>query len=371
MKILVNCSSVNSTGTTQVALSFLSECKLFTQHEYFVIAGPAIEKIIDPLAYSSNFHFYYTKNWIVNSLKNFFLIRKMIHRIEDQVKPDVVFSVFGPSYWKPKARHIQGFATSQVLYPDSPIFKLYTLRKRLRWQLLRFVQLRLLRYESDELILETNAMQHRMNVKIPGLKTHVVPNTCSEIYRNYKADKYRKIAEDDFFKLLTISAYKRHKNLEIIPLVVDELLNRDIQNVRFYLTLPEQKYNELISERYRQYILNLGVLHPNECPSAYANVDAMLLPTLLESFSASYPEAMSMGKPILTSNYDFATSICGEAAIYFNPLNANSIADAIVRLVNDPKLYQFLFIAGKSRLASFGDAATRAQRYLTILANRD
>ena len=51
----------------------------------------------------------------------------------------------------------------------------------------------------------------------------------------------------------------------------------------------------------------------------------MILPTLLESFSATYIEAMFHGKTILTSDLDFARDVCGEAAFYFDPLNPQSI----------------------------------------------
>ena len=73
-------------------------------------------------------------------------------------------------------------------------------------------------------------------------------------------------------------------------------------------------------------------------PMCTAQSDAMLLPTMLECFSASYPEAMVMKKPVLTSDLSFARSICGNAAIYFNPFDPADIADKIIGLVNDKTL---------------------------------
>jgi len=76
----------------------------------------------------------------------------------------------------------------------------------------------------------------------------------------------------------------------------------------------------------------------------------MFLPTFLESFSGTYLEAMHFGLPILTSDLDFAHAVCGDAAIYFDPWNAASIKDAILKLRNNPELSQELVAKGKTRL---------------------
>ena len=210
-------------------------------------------------------------------------------------------------------------------------------------------------------------MQKRLLARIPNIKTYVVPNTFSATFKNQK-----QVASDenrDTFNLLTLSSYKRHKNIEIIPLVIEELRVRDVNNVIFNLTLPEDKFDSIIPVKYRNNVTNLGVLHPDECPDAYAKVDAMFLPTLLEGFSASYPEAMSMIKPILTSNYDFAVEVCGEAAVYFDPLDVASIADAIIKVMNSQEIREKLILASKDRLKTFGNAYKRAYDYLKILEN--
>ena len=48
----------------------------------------------------------------------------------------------------------------------------------------------------------------------------------------------------------------------------------------------------------------------------------IFLPTLLKVFIAAYPEAMKIEKPIMTSNYSFATDVCQDSALYFDPLDS-------------------------------------------------
>jgi glycosyltransferase involved in cell wall biosynthesis len=82
-----------------------------------------------------------------------------------------------------------------------------------------------------------------------------------------------------------------------------------------------------------------------------ASRQAHLLPTLLESFSGSYLEAMHFGTPILTSDRDFAREVCGEAALYFDPDSPSSIRDAILKLKNDPALGEQMVQVGGQRVA--------------------
>jgi glycosyltransferase involved in cell wall biosynthesis len=90
----------------------------------------------------------------------------------------------------------------------------------------------------------------------------------------------------------------------------------------------------------------------------------VFLPTLLECFSASYAEAMAMEKPILTSDLGFARSICGKAAIYGHPTDANGYAVKINRLMRDPSLQKEVTEAGREQLNKFLTAEERAAVYL-------
>ncbi|HTL09366.1 MAG TPA: hypothetical protein VL307_13945, partial [Chitinophagaceae bacterium] len=87
---------------------------------------------------------------------------------------------------------------------------------------------------------------------------------------------------------------------------------------------------------------------------------------MLECFSASYPEAMVMQKPVLTSDLSFARSICRDAAMYFDPLNPADIADTIVRLMTDKSLYDRLVMNGLQRVKDFPTAAQRAAAYIAL-----
>ena len=86
----------------------------------------------------------------------------------------------------------------------------------------------------------------------------------------------------------------------------------------------------------------------------YAGVDAVVLPSLLESFSGVYVEAMALGVPIITSDRDFAHVVCGDAAIYVDPTDPGAIAQAIARLASNPELRSDLVRKGRDRASRLG-----------------
>jgi len=168
--------------------------------------------------------------------------------------------------------------------------------------------------------------------------------------------------EGNEFRLLLISHSHPHKNLKIINHVLPLLQNH---NIKFILTINEKSYNALFPTKPKQ-ILNLGPVSQNACPSLYAQCNAMFLPTLLEVFSASYPEAMKMEKPILTSDYSFATDVCQDAALYFDPLDPKDIAEKIKLLIIDKVLQNDLIEKSKKRIKEFETAQSRAEKYIKI-----
>jgi glycosyltransferase involved in cell wall biosynthesis len=159
------------------------------------------------------------------------------------------------------------------------------------------------------------------------------------------------------FRLICLTRYYAHKNLEII--VETFKRHKDcLRDVVVFLTIPceqerESRWLLRAIDRFglNDQIVNLGAIEQADVPNYFRNCHALLLPTLLESFSTTYLEAMHCGLPIMTSDLDFARDVCGEAALYFDPWSPSSVAEAIMRLRADSKLRSELAEAGRRQLA--------------------
>jgi glycosyltransferase involved in cell wall biosynthesis len=81
---------------------------------------------------------------------------------------------------------------------------------------------------------------------------------------------------------------------------------------------------------------------------------------------------MRYGRPIITSDLDFAREICGEAAEYFDPLDPESIFTAIARVRDDSGRRDQLVAAGKKQQdampGSWDEIARTVMAKLTALA---
>ena len=362
MRLIVNLSNNLVGGGLQVALSFLSECRYFEQNEYHVFVSPNVAQQVDRSVFGTNFSFY-----DIPSVP-FWKLGKMLSPLEKQIRPDVVFTVFGPSYWRPKAKHIEGFARGYWIYPESAFFKKMSIFWNISYHLQKTIKSFFFKREADAYVVETEDVNKRLRILFDTNNVYTVSNTCSIQYAHpefFEAKLPKK--QPGEFRLLTLSAYYPHKNLEIIPRVIDALGdNIPGKHVQFVLTLKAEDYQRIIQPPYRTRVYNVGPVPIKEGPSLYKECDAMFLPTLLECFSASYPEAMATQRPILTSNLDFAHSICDNAALYFNPSNPSDIAESIINLIGNASLRQNLIEKGTRRLAVFPTARQRAERYLDL-----
>ena len=107
----------------------------------------------------------------------------------------------------------------------------------------------------------------------------------------------------------------------------------------------------------------------NDCVGRYyRDADGFLFPSLAEGFGIPVLESFHYGTPLLCSRTAAIPEVAGDAAIYFDPFDARNIADAIVRLYNEPRIALENVRRGRERLKLFSWHKA-AQETLTIYRN--
>lgn len=109
---------------------------------------------------------------------------------------------------------------------------------------------------------------------------------------------------------------------------------------------------------YNQYknfknIKFLPYIEQNDLVSLYMNAKAFIFPSIYEGFGIPLLEAMKCGCPIICSNRTCLPEIAGNAALYFNPIEMNSILAKIKYLENNPAEKHQLIQYGKENLDKF------------------
>jgi glycosyltransferase involved in cell wall biosynthesis len=92
----------------------------------------------------------------------------------------------------------------------------------------------------------------------------------------------------------------------------------------------------------------------------YASAQAFVFPSLYEGFGIPILEAFACGCPCVLSNASSFPEVAGDAAMYFDPTEAESMAKAIENVITDSILRKALISKGYDRLTKYSWSKTVA-----------
>lgn len=116
---------------------------------------------------------------------------------------------------------------------------------------------------------------------------------------------------------------------------------------------------------YRSRIHVLGDTSPQFLLWLYQHARCLAFPSLHEGFGLPVLEAMASGCPVITSRVASLPEVAGEAAVYVEPRDVESIRDALAEVVGDGARRRALRAAGLERARRF-DYATTAELTLGV-----
>ncbi len=115
----------------------------------------------------------------------------------------------------------------------------------------------------------------------------------------------------------------------------------------------------------RKDVIFLGFLPNKELRYFYCLAEAFVFPSIYEGFGFPLLEALSCGAAVLTSNASSCPEVAGEAAVFLDPHQPESIADAIAGLIRNENLRAQLQERGLIRAQDFSFLKT-AQETLKV-----
>lgn len=115
-----------------------------------------------------------------------------------------------------------------------------------------------------------------------------------------------------------------------------------------------------IEKQIFQYSINDEIL-----AYLYQNALCFVFPTLYEGFGIPVLEAFACDCPAVISNTSSLPEVGGEAVIYFDPLDGESISSSVEKVIYNKELRESLIIKGKEQLKKFSWEKT-AQETLSL-----
>jgi glycosyltransferase involved in cell wall biosynthesis len=234
----------------------------------------------------------------------------------------------------------------------------FRLRRWLIWQSVR---------SADVVMTPTQAMLDELRgfVDVPPHKALVNPYGIDPPKALPSSDRRRKEPGEgnagSICKLLYVSLYGEHKNLRTLLKAIP-LLNKDGAGNFLLQTTADPAWEgaawaithaEDIGLARRPeispWVRFVGPLSREHTENLYRDSDIFIFPSLAESFGFPMAEAMSYGLPIVASDTPVNREICGDAAVYFSPLDPGDLARQVQRVAADVSLRRELSAEGVQR----------------------
>lgn len=366
MHFLINCSNLKVGGGLQVADSICSLLSLYDVHTFDVVLSSHLDETANRIGNCKNVKIY--KYDIKNNLLTLLFGRDVfLDGIVKKNKVNAVLTVFGPSRWNPQCAHLCGFAMPHLVLTNSPYFKLMGLHLKVWHYCRRKILFYFFKRSSNYFWTENLYISRKVKTVLRNAHVYTVSNYYNQVFDNDSLwNRSMYLEAFDGITCLTISSYYKHKNLEIMPKIVSYLCGKYPEfRFRFVTTLKKEELP--IPSEYEDYFVFLGRIDVSSCPFFYKQCNLMFMPSLLECFTATYPEAMRMEVPIVTTDLEFAHGLCGDAACYYDALDAGAAAEAIYRVATDKEYARALTEAGKKQLKTFDNYEQRVEKLIHIL----
>jgi glycosyltransferase involved in cell wall biosynthesis len=113
-------------------------------------------------------------------------------------------------------------------------------------------------------------------------------------------------------------------------------------------------------------IIYVGHIPNDKLYILYSAAKCFIFPTLHEGFGLPPLEAMACGCPVVVSDKGSLPEVCGEAAVYVDPYNPQSIAEGILKVLTDENLRQSLIQKGYQQVKKFSWEQT-VKKFLEVL----
>lgn len=151
--------------------------------------------------------------------------------------------------------------------------------------------------------------------------------------------------------ILALSSFSPHKNIGRLMVAFEQISKRypEMRLVIAGRLPPSLTVNDRLKDRIevKGYVSRDTLLH------LYRSALCFVMPSLYEGFGIPLIEAMALGTPAATSNRGSLPEVGGEVPLYFDPLDVEQMADALLRIIESTELRESMINAGRARAMAF------------------
>lgn len=294
-------------------------------------------------------------------------------RLPLSMKRDKVDMHFSPSYFLPLVK----------VCPSIVVVHDITFKAHPEWfvkdRRFRFDEMFWRKVKKADGIITVSEHSKKDIVDILGVdpsRVTVIPEAADEYFHPVQDEaRLREVSEryglgKDF--LFTAGSIHTRRNLERLIEAISEASRRlDAQLELLILGIPAPFSPPVDIEGKAQQcgmenrVHRVDYVSEEDLLLLYNACGLFVYPSLYEGFGLPVIEAMACGTPVVCSNVTSIPEVAGDAAVYFDPLKVEEMADAITGVYGDSSIKDELSEAGIQRASSFSWRRT-AQETLQV-----
>jgi glycosyltransferase involved in cell wall biosynthesis len=241
-------------------------------------------------------------------------------------------------------------------------------RFRFDHQLLRPIWRGLVR-DADAVVAVSRHLAERIEAHAPGVKVETIPNGCSPLgAADDSVQPIDSVIRNGRIRVLMVTRLHEFKGVQYM-LEAASRMSLDLE-VNIVGDGPYRSTLEAQAARIGKPVRFWGWLDRNspEMWRLYRESSVFVFPSEREGSPTVVQEAMSAGLAVVAADAAGTPEVVGDAGILVSPKDPAGIADALVRLANDPALVRTLGERARERIRTEFDWKMLAQRYVDLYA---
>ena len=366
MKIAIEAQRIfrpHKHGMDFVALEVIRELqKLDTENEYYILTAPGEDHCLTP---TSNFHIVEIK------CPSYPLCEQLaLPRAIRRIKPDLLHCT---SNTAPVFCSVPLVLTlHDIIFLEKRAGKNSSLYQNMGWYYRRLVVPRIIKH-CRKIITVSNFECNRIRsfLNLEENRITAIHNGYSQRFQQLETPRtqiQKYLPDEEYLFFLgntdpkkntprTLKAYSLYlkKSTKRLPLLIADLKEDAIDRI-----LNQEQIEEI-----KPMLRYPGYIPHTDLPAIYNKASVFLYTSLRESFGIPLLEAMACGTPVITSNTSAIPEIAGKDALLINPEKAETIAEALIELEQNPLLRQQQIDYGLERVKHFSWQQT-AHRLLNV-----
>ena len=197
-------------------------------------------------------------------------------------------------------------------------------------------------------------------LKVPEEKIDVVYQGCHESFRqeyeSYVLDRVSTKYKLPLDFILNVGTIERRKNALLIVKALAALKNK-VTIPLVIVGKPTDYKNEIVEYAKKHDIMDRVIFRHDisfeDLPKVYQLSKMFVYPSLFEGFGIPILEALCSKVPVISSKGSCFSEAGGPNSIYVNPTNAEELAEAILRVINNPTMNTKMLIDGVAHSMKF------------------